>query len=209
MKILKYGNEKADNVLIQMVGDHDRPLLEAEAVEIAGKTDVPFSLLALNTDSWNNDLSPWSAPAVFGNERFGGGAEDTLGSVLELCSDRTKRYHIGGYSLAGLFALWCGFQTDIFTSVAAASPSLWFPGFTGYMRNNTIKAHSVYLSLGNKESKTRNRTMAAVEERIIESRDIILSQGADCFLEFNEGGHFQEPERRTARAFAYLLNCSR
>ena len=35
---------------------------------------------------------------------------------------------LGGYSLAGLFALWASTQTDLFYGVAAASPSVWFPG---------------------------------------------------------------------------------
>ena len=73
-----------------------------------------------------------------------------LGKLLELCDDKSKTYYIGGYSLAGLFALWTAYQTDIFKGVAA-SPSVWFPGFAEYMKKNEIKTDTVYLSLGDGE----------------------------------------------------------
>ena len=37
-----------------------------------------FVLLAFLVDNWNDDLSPWAAPAVFGNENCGGKADKTL-----------------------------------------------------------------------------------------------------------------------------------
>ena len=206
MKVFEYGEREAETVLIQMVDDHDMSLLDAEVEEIRKTTDVLFRLVAVRVDSWNSDLSPWPAPQAFGNESFGDGAGATLQYVLSLCSDRTKNYYIGGYSLAALFALWSSSQTETFKGVAAASPSVWFPGFTDFLRDNPVKTQSVYLSLGDRESKTRNKTMATVADRILDVRDIILSQNVDCFFEWNEGGHFKNPEKRTAKAFAYLLN---
>ena len=206
MKVFEYGEREAETVLIQMVDDHDMSLLDAEVEEIRKTTDVPFRLVAVRVDSWNSDLSPWPAPQAFGNESFGDGAGATLQYVLSLCSDRTKNYYIGGYSLAALFALWSSSQTETFKGVAAASPSVWFPGFTDFLRDNPVKTQSVYLSLGDRESKTRNKTMATVADRILDVRDIILSQNVDCFFEWNEGGHFKNPDKRTAKAFAYLLN---
>ena len=206
MTVYEYGDKEAEAVLIQMVDDHDMALLDAEVEEIRRMTDIPFRLVAVKVDSWNSDLSPWSSPPVFGNESFGDGAGATLQYVLSLCSDRTRNYYIGGYSLAALFALWSSSQTDIFKGVAAASPSVWFPGFTDFLRDNPVKTESVFLSLGDRESKTRNKTMATVADRILECKDIILGQDVDCFLEWNEGGHFKNPEKRTAKAFAYLLN---
>lgn len=38
---------------------------------------------------------------------------------------------IAGYSLAGLFALYALYKTDVFTRVASMSGSLWFPGIMG------------------------------------------------------------------------------
>ena len=206
MTVYEYGDKETEDVLIQMVDDHDMALLDAEVEEIRKMTDVPFRLVAVKIDSWNSDLSPWPAPQAFGNESFGDGAGATLQYVLSLCSDRMKSYYIGGYSLAALFALWSSSQTETFKGVAAASPSVWFPGFTDFLRDNPVKTQSVYLSLGDRESKTRNKTMATVADRILDVRDIILSHNVDCFFEWNEGGHFKNPEKRTAKAFAYLLN---
>ena len=151
-----YGNPKASTVLIQMVDDHDLNGLASEVSEIQRLTDADFYLIALKVKSWNEDLSPWQAPPVFGKEGFGDGAAETLKEVLKHTGDRSKTFYIGGYSLAGLFALWAAYQTDVFKGVAAASPSIWFPGFTDYMRKNSIRADSVYLSLGDKEPKARN-----------------------------------------------------
>ena len=50
--------------------------------------------------------------------------EKTLRAILPLCADGAKTYHIGGYSLAGLFALWAAYRTDAFSGTAAASPSV-------------------------------------------------------------------------------------
>ena len=129
MEIFEYGNSDANIILIQMVDDHDMNFIENEVALIKELSNTDFKLIAMKTDNWNNDLSPWKAPAVFGNEDFGGKACQTLDEVLKLTEDKTKTYYIGGYSLAGLFALWAAYQTDTFAGVIAASPSVWFPGF--------------------------------------------------------------------------------
>ena len=98
---------------------------------------LEFQMIAVKVDSWNQDLSPWRAPAVFGNEDFGEGASALLAQILELCKDESKTYYLGGYSLAGLFVLWASCQTDRFAGIAAASPSVWFPGFLSYVKEYT------------------------------------------------------------------------
>ena len=158
-----------------------------------------------NSD-WNNDLSPWEAPAVFGKESFGSGASEMLGRLLGLCDDRSKTYYIGGYSLAGLFALWAAYQTDVFKGVAAASPSVWFPGFAEYMEKNEIRTGTVYLSLGDREEKARNPVMAPVGDRIREAHALLKERGVNCILEWNEGNLFKDPDLRTAKAFAWVLS---
>lgn len=209
MTVFEYGDRKAENVLIQMVDDHDLTLIDAEVELIRKGSVVPFRLAAVLVDDWKRDLSPWSAPPVSGGEEFGGKASSTLDYVLSLCSDRTKNYYIGGYSLSGLFALWSATKTDTFKGAAAASPSVWFPGFTDYMKENEVKAGAVYLSLGDREAKTRNRTMATVADAVIECRNIMEEEGIRCFFEWNEGGHFNSPEKRTAKAFAWILSMNK
>ena len=90
-----YGDKNADIVLIQPVGDHDLPEIENEVAEIKKLTSVDFQLIAVKVEDWNRELSPWEAPAVFGNEGFGNGAEDTLADILWQgflpCGRRFKR----------------------------------------------------------------------------------------------------------------------
>ena len=124
MTIYEYGNPDADTVLIQLTGDHELSVLKNEVEEIRKRTSTDFRLIAAKVDDWNYELSPWKASAVFGNEDFGDGAVRTLEQILTLCTDKSRTYYIGGYSLAGLFSLWAAYQTDVFSGIAAASPSV-------------------------------------------------------------------------------------
>ena len=205
MEISEYGNKQSDIVLIQPVDEHDLALIENETAQIRERTSADFRLAAFRVTDWNDDLSPWPAPAVFGKTEFGGSAEDTLKEILRFCEDRTKAYYIGGYSLAGLFALWAACQTDLFRGAAAASPSVWFPGFPEYMRMHRMQAGRVYLSLGDREERTRNPVMAKVGENIRAVCDLLKEQEIDCLLEWNEGNHFRDADLRTAKAFAWVI----
>ena len=206
MTVYEYGDISSTTVLIQPVDDMDLSVIENEVREIKRLSDKPFRLIAYKVENWNKDLSPWSAPPVFGREPFGEGAESTLKEILKLCTDSDKTYVIGGYSLAGLFALWAGYQTNVFAGIAAASPSLWFPQFTDYMKNNDLLSDNIYLSLGDREEKARNPIMATVGDRMREAYSLLKEQGVNCILEWNEGNHFKDPDIRTARGFAWVLN---
>ena len=209
-EVLTYGDPAADTLLIQMVDDHDLEVIEKEAAHIKELTGGQnFCLKAVRVNSWNTDLSPWPAPAVFGDEDFGEGASRTLEILLreiipEILSENEKIY-LGGYSLAGLFALWAGYQTDFFEGIAAASPSIWFPGFTDYMRANTLQAGAVYLSLGDREERTKNPFMSQVGNAIRDGYAVLRNAGINCTLEWNKGNHFKNPDLRTAKAFAWLM----
>ena len=162
-------------LLIQPVDDHDLEVLDEEAgliSELSGGR--PFALAAFKVDDWNDDLSPWYAPPVFGKEAFGGGAEKTLAYVREVLvpelamiagadpqapiSERRRTIYIGGYSLAGFFALWAAHMTELFRGVAAVSPSVWFPGWIEFAEANDLLAKLVYLSLGDREERARSHT---------------------------------------------------
>ena len=209
MKTFFYGDPQAQTVLLQMVDDHDLPLLEREAEYIREFTGGKSFLLAgVHTENWNDDLSPWPAPPVFGKDAFGGGAAETL-SVLQreiLPNFSSKNVLIGGYSLAGLFALWAPHETDGFAGVAAASPSVWFPGFADYAAARVPNTGAVYLSLGDKEERTRNPVMAQVGNAIRRVYGELQTHGFPCTLEWNAGNHFMEPDKRTAKGFAWLIN---
>ena len=202
----EYGNPEADTVLIQPTGEHEMASLENEVREIEKRTSKEFRFIATKVENWNDDLSPWKAPAVFKTEDFCGGASKTLENIIAFCADKNRKYYIGGYSLAGLFALWAACQTDIFSGVAAASPSVWFPGFIDYMKTYKMKSQNVYLSLGDREEKTRNPVIAQIGNCIKEEYRCLLENGINCILEWNKGNHFKEADIRTAKAFAWILN---
>jgi len=205
MDVKEYGSRTAPVVLLQPVDAHDEETLEKEIALIRESAGEDFRLLAFRVGDWNRDLSPWPAPPVFGREAFGGQARDTLDEVLSICADRTKIYIIGGYSLAGLFALWAACETDVFRGAAAASPSVWFPGFPAYLREHEARCGHVYLSLGDREERTRNPVMRTVGDEIRAAHALLRERGTDCTLEWNEGNHFRDADLRTAKAFSWVM----
>ncbi len=202
----EFGDPTAPNVLLQPTGAHELAGLDREYEEIRARTDAPFRLLAVPVENWNRDLSPWPAPPVFGDEPFGGGAAGTLQRLASTELPEAVNVIVGGYSLAGLFALWACLQTDRFYGAAAASPSVWFPGFTAYFNAHPVLCKTAYLSLGDAEEKAKNPTLASVGDCARECAARLRRQGIPSVLELNPGNHFREPEIRTAKAFAWVLN---
>ena len=209
INVMDYPIDNCDEFLGFICGiisqDHDLEEMETELNEIRKQGKADFQLIAVKVDNWNQDLSPWEASAVFGREGFGDGAGELLQFLLGQCVDRRKTYYIGGYSLAGLFSLWAAYQTDIFAGVAAVSPSVWFPGFLQYMKEHDMRAKSVYLSLGNREERTRNPLMATVGDCIREGYNLLKMQKIRTILEWNPGNHFKDAGIRTAKGFAWLI----
>lgn len=193
---------------------HEMPPLAAEAVKILEKAEAGIVFANFGVENWNDDLSPWSVDAVFKNQPFSGKAENTLSFVTDIfIPELISRYSlssdikivIGGYSLAGLFSLWAAYRTDIFHAVAAVSPSVWFPGWIEFSAEKHILADKVYLSLGNREKKTNNRTMARVGDNIRLQKELLDRQGIQSVLEWNEGNHFSAVEERTAKGFRWTI----
>jgi len=211
--ILK-GKPDSDFVFIQMVDEHDAGLLDSEAEHLqnlSGRTD--WCIAAVPVENWKRDLTPWEAPPVFGKEGFGNGAQKTLDKLLdEMIPDfdarypsDSRRYMVCGYSLAGLFALWAGSRTGRFAGIAAASPSVWYPDWLAYAKDNPQKAGAVYLSLGDKEERARNPVMATVGNAIREQQKILDTQGVRNVLEWNPGNHFRDSDLRMAKGMAWML----
>ncbi|MBR4573308.1 MAG: esterase [Lachnospiraceae bacterium] len=193
-------------VMIQPVDDREMSFIDDEIASIRNIYGADFRLVPVRVDNWNDDLSPWEAPPVFGREGFGGGAAGTLARIAKITCDRSCRYIIGGYSLAGLFAIWAAYQTDVFAAVAAASPSVWFPSFAQYAADSVIRTKKVYLSLGDTEERTKNPVMSTVGDNIRAIHSHLLDSGIKCTLEWNSGDHFKEVRQRTAKAFAWAAS---
>ena len=204
-----YTDDEPQILFIQPVDEHDTELLDAE-IEAMRVCALPFALAAFEVRDWNRDLSPWEAPPVFGKVPFGGMAEETLSFVHDRLLPELRRrlgadmkLCLGGYSLAGLFALWAATRTDAFSGVAAASPSVWFPGWMEYVKENPMQAKDVYLSLGDREERAKNPVMATVGDCIREQYALLQADHI-VTLEWNPGSHFQDSEKRTARAFCWI-----
>ena len=212
-RCLFYGQTGAKLCMIQPMDDHDEEVRENELRLISKELEgTPFVHVSVKISDWSNDLSPWKAPAIYKGMAFGDGAPATLDFILREVIPATRKHFLlpedtqfilGGYSLAGLFALWAGYETDAFSGIAAASPSVWFESWDSFINEHLIRASHVYLSLGDREAKTRNQTMARVADRIEEQYKNLQQQSTDSTLEWNPGNHFRDPDARTARAFSW------
>jgi hypothetical protein len=212
-----YGEAHAEYLLLQMTGEHELQSMESEIAAIA-QSAHHFLFAAVPVESWNDALSPWEAPAVWGKQGFGGKAAETLRFLTEQVIPTLKQQYplpenvkiiLGGYSLAGLFALWASTQTDLFYGIAAASPSVWFPEWMKFEQRHPMQAQRVYLSLGDKEEHTKNAVMAVVGDNIRALHRELAGCGKDCTLEWNIGGHFKDTDLRTAKAFRCAMEESR
>lgn len=181
----------------------------------------PVVLVSVNNPGGglDDELSPWPAPAVWkGQAPYKGQATAHLKWMTEECmpevEDRLKAMGIlqqipmiAGYSLAGLFALWAGWTSGNFARVASVSGSLWYPGFTDFIRDNAPAGHigKVCISLGDRESHTRHPLMSQVDNCTAAVVDAVKARGIDSVFEWNPGNHFDHPERRMARAIAEMV----
>lgn len=212
--IVLIGSKNAACRVIQPTGEWAFETLGKEYDEIkelAPESD--FLLAAVKITDWNGELSPWRLKAVFGNEDFGDGAKATLDFILnelipylesEYPCDNAE-YYLCGYSLAGLFALWSAYNSNAFSGIAAVSPSVWFEGWGEYAETKAILTKKVYLSLGDREEKAKNKRLAAVGEAIRAQAALLEERGVDCTLEMNPGNHFCEPEKRLAKGIVRLV----
>lgn len=209
MKINYLNNKESKNILIQCIDDHDESLLEKEIELIKRYSTSDFCLITIKVDDWFNDLTPWKMKPIFGKQAFGDGASNLIKFIKEnilLNYDSSYSIYIGGYSLAGLFALYSSYYLDNIKGVAACSPSLWFKDFKEFAFNNETKTNLIYLSLGDKEELSKNKIMKEIGSLIKEFNSYYLSINKECYLEMNKGNHFVDNEIRIAKGFAYLLN---
>ena len=130
-----YLAENADSPLIIFNQFSDEG--EAAFLDLQKENSKDFHFLAIGNLNWERDLSPWPAPALGkeGDDFTGGGEkylDCILSEILPLAKEKINGVPefigIAGYSLAGLFALYALYKTDVFTRVASMSGSLWFPG---------------------------------------------------------------------------------
>lgn len=162
-----------------------------EIIAEINRTDIQpdFILLSIQPESWNDDFTPWSAPAFRRGEEAPRGQADAY--IFRLTKEikpyidahyRTKpepkHTALFGYSLGGLAALYSIYKTDAFGMVGSLSGSLWYDNFCEFMeKEKPLRTDlRVYLSLGKKEKQSRNPRMEKVAECTERARDILVRQ---------------------------------
>lgn len=200
------------------VGEAGRESVEAVVSYLEERIpSADFILAAYESECWNDDFSPWAAPPVFGTEAFGGKAGDTLEWLVQYCipyveakESEIARFSVG-YSLAGLFSLWVYCECDAFAGAVSCSGSLWYKGWLDYVQEAAAvgrdRRQYVYLSLGDKEEKTKNKLMATVGDNTRKVYAMLCEnqQNVKGVLEWNQGGHFSEPDVRVAKGIYWIL----
>ncbi|MCM1055086.1 MAG: alpha/beta hydrolase-fold protein [Bacteroides sp.] len=188
------------------------------AYEALMETDcTEFNLVTVSGLEWNCDMTPWRAPSVFkDDDPFTGGAEEYLRLLTrEIIPAAENTVHgsvpwrgLAGYSLAGLFAVYSVYKTDIFSRTASVSGSLWFPGFLEYARSGKIlaKPDKMYFSLGDRECRTSNPQLRTIQDNTEALRDFYRSLQIETELQMNKGDHYKNSAKRTAAGIAYLID---
>ena len=127
--------------------------------------------------------------------------------VEENIQDGISWRAIAGYSLAGLFAIYSVYRTGIFTRAASMSGSLWFPDFKEYVFTHEmmIQPDCVYLSLGDKEYKTKNPHLKTVQENTEAVFEFYKSKEIDVVFHLNKGNHFKDIDKRTTAGIKWIL----
>ena len=182
--------------IIYILLPHRLPAEELTAIEELS-TRFETNIVAISEMDWNNDMTPWKAPAVKEGE-FGGRASQFLdrlkGDIFfnlesSLQIRNPKRYLIG-LSLAGLFSVWAGIMKPLFEGVASISGSFWYDGFAEWlMKQEELKCVRFYVSMGEKEKETKVKRFASIEEDTMKVVETLMLKGAEVAFEVTEGGH--------------------
>ena len=200
--------------LVYSIDYHENGRLLMEAAAVAGCGG--FNLVTISDLHWNQELSPWPVESVVSkDDRFTGGADALLALLtaeivpqVERLLDAPPSWRcLAGYSMAGLFAAYSAHNSDAFSRILSASGSMWYPGWLVYVRSHGLAAavKGVYLSVGDKESTSRNAVLQTVEERTRQFADLMAARGVAVTFELNPGNHFKNPPMRVVKGIKWLL----
>ena len=173
-------------------------LPEEERIALEGlSTRFETNIVTISEMDWNNDMTPWKAPAVKEGE-FGGRASQFLdrlkGDIFfnlenSLQLRNPKRY-LMGLALSGLFTIWAAIRKPLFEGVASISGSFWYDGFAEWLlKQEELQCVRFYISMGEKEKETKVKRFASIEEDTMKVVETLMLKGAEVALEVTEGGH--------------------
>ena len=191
---------------------------EEEAVVklLQGQEYFSFPLLCINNLNWQKDMCPWDSPALIKNEKdFIGGADEYLfllekeiiPRAVEILEKEPAYYALAGYSLAGLFALYAGYRSSLFSRIASVSGSLWYPDFVSFAKEKKMlrTPEKLYFSLGTEEAKTKHAVLSTIESKTRELVGYYQSSGYCVNFEQNLGNHFCEVEQRIEKGIRWIM----
>ena len=214
-EITIYPANDADSplVILNSFGDEGKAVHE----ELQKMQTADFTLASIKITDWNSDLSPWAITPMYKNdEPFTGGADayletltrEIIPAIIAELGSKPSYIALAGYSLAGLFAVYAMYRTEMFSWIASVSGSLWFPGFMDYAKSHELAAlpEKLYLSLGDREARTRNQIMAKVEQNTRNLHEYFKSLGINTIFELNEGNHFKDAGLRIAKAITWITD---
>ena len=175
-----------------------------------------FNLVTISGLHWNQELSPWPIETVVSkDDNFAGNADQWLPMLTEDVVPQVERLldvppawrMLAGYSLAGLFAVWTAHHCDLFRRILSASGSMWYPGWLKYAQEHELNAavDGVYLSVGDKESTSRNAVLHTVGENTQALAELLAQRGVNTKFELNHGNHFKNPPLRVAKGIKWLM----
>lgn len=198
------------------ISDRDAAELDrlVEQIDKLLPSELPYTLFTYQSTDWNTDFSPW-ATCMDRDRTFSGGGHALLGWLEGTALPYVKEtyptasaHYLAGYSLAGLFSLWAFYESQQFEGAACCSGSLWFDGWDGYAdAKQAPEGSAVYLSLGGKESNTRDPQMATIGEQYRKQAQRCRTDAniRKFVYELNRGGHFADPTGRMAKGIAWLV----
>ena len=179
----------------------------------------PFTLATVSNLDWNADMSPWENPPIYKNDgAFSGRAdayidlltEKIVPAVCNTISTETKPSFIAlaGYSLAGLFALYTAHKIDVFSRIASASGSFWFPSWDDFICNHhPICKDTSYLMLcGRNEGIGKTNIQAEAFPRAQLTHRILCNYTENFPLITDEGRHHENLPVRIGKAIQWLGN---
>ena len=223
--IKKTFNISGKAVTLYPTSEYDRPLVVfhtpmedgeqiMHALNQLGGIDI--NLLVIGNLNWNHDMTPWNCPPLSKQDTgAAGGADDYLKVLLSEILPKAKnnikgtpsKTCITGYSLSGLFALYALYQCDVFDCAASMSGSLWFPDFLEFVKSHDMmrKPDKLYLSLGDKEAKTRHPLMKNIHSNTQAIAEHYEKLGISVVFEMNPGNHFKDVEKRCAKGIFSIV----
>ncbi|MCR5078544.1 MAG: hypothetical protein K6B65_01290 [Bacilli bacterium] len=173
---------------------------------------VPFSYLGIGLKEGEIAL-PFPSVSPFGKRLLRGDADKAIDKVIRITAQLKLRYPeleslpivLGGYSLCGLLSLYASYRSSLFPYIASCSPSLWYEGWMEFIKEENCLAKKLYVSLGDREEKSKNKVFSKVGEVTRGYTSYLKEEGYDVTLVYNKGGHFNDPEQRMADGFRFHL----